>query len=75
LGGSSPGRVVNSCLPLIYTLEQEAMQEIPAWPSELPYTGVLFCGHQPYDRRITAIIRRRCRCLECGQTRIDNEYA
>jgi len=33
---------------VIYTLEQEAMQEVPAWPR---YTGVLFCGHQPYDRR------------------------
>ena len=30
---------------------KEAMQEVPAWPSELCYTGVLFCGHQPYDRR------------------------
>ena len=23
----------------------------------------------------TAIIRRRCRCLDCGQVRIDKEYA
>jgi len=45
---SSPSRVVNSCLLPIYTLEKEAMQEIPAWPR---YTGVLFSGHQPYDRR------------------------
>jgi hypothetical protein len=22
----------------------------------------------------TAIIRRRCRCLDCGQVRIDKEY-
>ena len=22
-----------------------------------------------------AIIRRRCRCLDCGQVRIDKEYA
>jgi len=49
---SSPNRVVNSCLLPIYTLEKEAMQEIPAWPSELRYTGVLFCGHPPYDRRL-----------------------
>jgi len=46
---SSPSRVVNSCLPVIYTLEKEVMQEIPAWPR---YTGVLFCGHQPCDRRL-----------------------
>ena len=39
---SSPSRVVNSYLPLIYTLEKKAMQEIPAWPPELRYTGVLF---------------------------------
>jgi hypothetical protein len=50
--GESPGRVVNSCLLPIYTLEKKAMQEVPAWPSELCYAGVLFCGHQPYDRRI-----------------------
>jgi len=23
----------------------------------------------------TSIIRRRCRCLDCGQVRIDKEYA
>ena len=23
----------------------------------------------------TAIIRRRCRCLDCGQVRIDKEYS
>jgi len=23
----------------------------------------------------TAIVRRRCRCLDCGQVRIDKEYA
>jgi hypothetical protein len=48
---SSPSPVVNSWLPLIYTLETEAMQELPAWPSEIRYTGVLFCGHQPDGRR------------------------
>jgi hypothetical protein len=46
---SSPSRVVNSCLPVIYTLEQEAMQEIPAWPR---YTGVLFFGARPRGRRL-----------------------
>jgi hypothetical protein len=45
---SSPSRVVNSCLPVIYTLEMKAMQEIPAWPR---YTGVLFFGARPRGRR------------------------
>ena len=31
----------------------------------------LRAGGTPY----TAIIRRRCRCLDCGQVRIDKEYA
>ena len=31
----------------------------------------LRAGGTPY----TAIIRRRCRCLDCGQMRIDKEYA
>lgn len=32
----------------------EAMQEVPARPLELRYTGLLFRRHQPYDRRITS---------------------
>ena len=34
--------------------------DLPAWAG-----GTLY----------TAIIRRRCRCLDCGQVRIDKEYA
>ncbi|MGB3087843.1 MAG: hypothetical protein WBC53_09000 [Phycisphaerae bacterium] len=34
------------------------------------YAGLRADG-TPY----TAIIRRRCRCLDCGQVRIDKEYA
>jgi hypothetical protein len=30
-----------------------------------------FCDE---DTSYSAIIRRRCRCLDCGQVRIDKEY-
>jgi hypothetical protein len=73
LGGSSPGRVVNSCLPLIYTLEKKAMQEVPAWPSELRYTVYYFADISLMTGGYVALIRRRC--LDCGQVRIDKEYA
>jgi hypothetical protein len=34
--------------------------DLPAWAGGTPYT---------------AIIRRRCQCLDCAQVRIDKEYA
>ena len=33
-----------------------------------------FAGTLPGGRRYRRIVRRRCRCLDCGQVRIDREY-
>jgi len=32
-------------------------------------------GLRPDGTPYTAIVRRRCRCLDCGQVRIDKEHA
>ena len=32
-------------------------------------------GLRPDGTPYTQIVRRRCRCLDCGQVRIDKEYA
>ena len=34
----------------------------------------VFAGQLPDGRNYTKIIRRRCRCLDCGQMRIDKEF-
>ena len=47
---------------------QPAGHGTPAVPGKCP--GLRADG-TPY----AAIIRRRCRCLDCGQVRIDKEYA
>jgi len=33
-----------------------------------------FAGILPDGRRYGRIVRRRCRCLDCGQVRIDRQY-
>ena len=33
-----------------------------------------YAGIDPEGRPYTHIIRRRCRCLDCGQVRIDKTY-
>jgi len=40
------------------------------WEKMVQRCAGLRAGGTPY----TAIIRRRCRCLDCGQVRIDKEY-
>ena len=40
------------------------------WGKVVNRCAGLWADGTPY----TAIIRRRCRCLDCGQVRIDKEY-
>jgi len=45
-------------------------------PGSKPQTMVQRCaGLCPGGTPYSAIIRRRCRCLDCGQVRTDKEYA